>query len=63
MEGDEYKTAFRTGYGQYKYWIMFFSLTKAPATFQSSLDDCLRLYLEDFTVNYLGNILIYSHSQ
>jgi hypothetical protein len=31
--GDEWKTAFRTRYGHYKYIIIFFSLINAPATF------------------------------
>jgi len=38
-EGDEYKTAFWTQYGQFKYWVMPFDLTDTPATFQSYIDD------------------------
>jgi len=59
-EGDEYKTAFRTRYGQFEYWVMPFDLKNAPATFQSYIDDCLQPYIADFAVCYLNIILIYS---
>jgi hypothetical protein len=38
-EGDEYKTAFRTRYGQFEYQVLPFGLPNAPATFQSYIDD------------------------
>jgi hypothetical protein len=59
-EGDEFKTAFRTRYGQFEYRVMPFGLTNAPATFQVYMDDCLRPYMDDFVVCYLDDILIYS---
>jgi len=59
-EGDEYKTAFRTRYGQFEYQVMPFGLTNAPATFQAYMDDCLRPFIDDFAVCYLDDILIYS---
>jgi hypothetical protein len=31
-EGEEWKTAFRTQYSYYKYTVMLFGLTNAPAT-------------------------------
>jgi hypothetical protein len=62
-EGDEYKTAFRTWYGQFEYRVMLFGLTHAPATFQPYIDGCLRPYIDDFTVCYLDNILIYSTNE
>jgi len=62
-EGDEYKTAFGTRYGQFQYQVMAFGLTKAPATFQSYIDDCQWSYIDDFAVCYLNNILIYSTNE
>jgi hypothetical protein len=59
-EGDEFKTAFRTRYGQFEYRVMPFGLTNAPATFQAYMDDCLRPYMDEFVVCYLDDILIYS---
>jgi len=59
-EGDEYKTAFRTRYGQFEYRVMPFGLTNAPATFQAYMDECLEAYLDDFVICYLDDILIYS---
>jgi len=62
-EGDEYKTAFRTRYGQLECRVMPFGLTNAPATFQAYIDDCLRPYIDDFAVCYLDDILIYSTNE
>jgi hypothetical protein len=58
-EGDEFKTAFRTRYGQFEYRVMPFGQTNAPATFQAYMDDCLRPYMDDFFVCYLDDILIH----
>jgi len=58
-DGDEFKIAFRTRYGQFEYQVMPFGLTDAPATFQAYIDDCLQPYIDDFTVCYLDDILIY----
>jgi len=62
-EGDEYKTAFLTGYGQFEYRVMPFGFTNAPATFQAYIDDCLRPYIDDFAMCYLDDILIYSTNE
>jgi RNase H-like domain found in reverse transcriptase/Reverse transcriptase (RNA-dependent DNA polymerase)/Integrase zinc binding domain/Chromo (CHRromatin Organisation MOdifier) domain/Integrase core domain len=59
-KGDEYKTAFRTRYGQFEYRVMPFGLTNAPATFQAYMDECLGPYLDDFAICYLDDILIFS---
>jgi len=59
-EGDEYKTAFRTRYGQFEYRVMPFGRTNPPATFQSYINNCLRPYTDDFAICYVVNIPIYS---
>jgi len=39
---------------------MLFGLKNAPVTFQRLINDTLREYLDDFTITYLNDILIYS---
>jgi len=38
-EGDEWKTAFKTRYGLYKYTVMQFELTTPPSVFQQHLNN------------------------
>lgn len=59
-EGEEWKTAFRTGYGHLEYTVMHFGMTNAPATFQHFVHDWLKEYLDLFCTAYLDDILIYS---
>ncbi|AEO58151.1 hypothetical protein MYCTH_2060581, partial [Thermothelomyces thermophilus ATCC 42464] len=59
-EGNKWKTAFRTPYSHYKYLVMLFRLTNAPATFQALIDQAIRPFLDKFIVCYLDNILIFS---
>ena len=59
-KGDEWKTAFRTRYGHFKYYVMPFGLSNAPATFQAHINEVLRDYLDIFCIAYLDDILIYS---
>ena len=61
-ERDEWKTAFRTRYGHFKYNIIPFGLTNAPAIFQHLMNDVFREFLDKFVVCYLDDILIYSET-
>ena len=40
-DSEEWKTAFRTRYGHYKYTVMLFSLTNTLVTFQSLINTVL----------------------
>jgi len=59
-KGDEWKTAFRTRYGLYKYCVMPFGFTNAPASFQRWMNEILSDYLDIFWVVYLDDILVFS---
>jgi hypothetical protein len=62
VEGDEAKTACVTRYGSYEYLVMPFSLTNAPATFCTLMNNLFRPYLNEFMVIYMDNIVVYRRS-
>src|SRR5260370_14288140 len=61
-DGDEYKTAFCTHYGSFKWMVMPFGLSNAPAAFQCFINKVLGDLHDICTIRYLDNILIYSDS-
>lgn len=62
-EGNEWKTAFNTHLGHFKYLVMPFGLTNAPAVFQALVNNVLRDFINRFVFVYLDDILIFSKSQ
>jgi hypothetical protein len=59
-EGEKFKTTLRTLYGQFQNRVLPFWLRNERSTFQAYVDDWLGPCIEDFTVCYLDDILIYS---
>ena len=58
----EWKTAFRTRFGYYKYIVIPFKFINIPVTIQALINDILKKYLNKFYIVYLDNILIYSNN-
>ena len=57
--GEEWKTAFSTRWGLYKYLVMPFGLTNMLATFQELINNTLKAFLDEFCIAYLDDILIF----
>ena len=59
-EDDKWKIAFRTRYGHFKYQVISFGLSNAPASFQGYINKILAENLDIFVIVYLNNIFVYT---
>jgi hypothetical protein len=60
QHGEEYKTAFQTHIGHFEFRVMAFSLSGAPNTFLSAMNDTLAPVLRKSAIVLFDDILLYN---
>lgn len=61
-QGDVLKNAFKMRYGHYEYLVMPYIVSNAPRMFMEYMNGIIHLYLDQFMVVFIDNILIYLKS-
>ena len=62
-DADVHKIAFRTRYGHYVFLVIPFGLTNASEAFMDLMNRVFRLYVDQFVVVFIDDILVYSQDQ
>lgn len=57
------KTTFQTGYSHYELLVMPFGLTNTQAMFMAIMNKISAPYLDQFSMVFLDDILVYSRSK
>jgi len=57
------KSAFRTRYAHYEYFVVPFGVTNAPGVFMEYMNRIFHPFLDRFVVVFIDDILVYSNSK